>query len=84
MKGTTDEMLGGHLDEYLWRERYGRGINRRFGPKVTYKSLITDIATQYPHWTYSTYLENAQATFVMVALYSLEYAIASSFCSHIV
>jgi hypothetical protein len=49
MRGTTDEMLGGHLDEYLWRERYGRGINRRFDPKVTYESLITDIATQYPH-----------------------------------
>ena len=27
MRGTTDEMLGGHLDEYMWRERYGRGVN---------------------------------------------------------
>ena len=48
MRGTTDEMLGGHIDEYMWRERYGRGVNGKFDPKAAYTSLIADIATQYP------------------------------------
>ena len=53
MRGTTDEMLGGHLDEYMWRERYGRGVNGKFDPKAAYTSLIADIPTQYPqpHWS---------------------------------
>ena len=41
MHGTTDERLPEYLDEFMWRERYGKT------GKAAYESLITHIKEKY-------------------------------------
>ena len=42
MKGCHSTELAGYLDEFMWRERYGRT------QRVAFDSIIRDIAAQYP------------------------------------
>ena len=42
MHGTTDEHLPEYLDEFMWRERYGKT------GKAAYESLIIHIKEKYP------------------------------------
>ena len=42
MKGVESEQLPSYLDEFMWRERYGRTAN------TALNSILDDIATQYP------------------------------------
>ena len=41
MKGVASEQLPSYLDEFMWRERYGRTAN------TALNSILGDIATQY-------------------------------------
>ena len=41
-KGVASEQLPSYLDEFMWRERYGRTAN------TALNSILDDIATQYP------------------------------------
>lgn len=42
MHGTTDEHLAQYLDEFMWRERFGKT------GKEAYESMITHIKESYP------------------------------------
>ena len=42
MKGVSGKQLPSYLDEFLWRERYGKTASQAFN------SIMDDIATQYP------------------------------------
>ena len=42
MKGCHADQLPSYLDEFLWRERYGKG------GREAWNNIIRDIATQYP------------------------------------
>ena len=42
MRGCHEEQLAGYLDEFMYRERYGRTARELFD------NIITDIAHQYP------------------------------------
>ena len=42
MKGVLGDKIPEYLDEFLWRERYGKDSEEAFA------NIITDIATRYP------------------------------------
>ena len=42
MRGCHENELSGYLDEFMWRERYGKTTREAFD------SIISDISTQYP------------------------------------
>ena len=42
MKGCHRHQLASYLDEYMWRERYGKHRNQAF------INILSDIADQYP------------------------------------
>ena len=42
MKGVSEQQLPSHLDEFMWRERFGQTSPDAFN------SIIRDIARQYP------------------------------------
>ena len=42
MKGVHKTFLPSYLDEFMWRERWGRSNDAAFN------NIISDIATQYP------------------------------------
>ena len=42
MKGVSSAQLALHLDEFMWRERYGKTAGQAFN------NVCTDISTQYP------------------------------------
>ena len=42
MKGVSSTQLASHLDEFMWRERWGKTKEEAF------TNIMRDIATQYP------------------------------------
>ena len=45
MRGTSAQHLPGYLDEYMWKERFGRNQDGQIDIQVVFSSILRDIAT---------------------------------------
>ncbi len=46
--GPLDHMLPGYLDEYMYKERFGRNQQGRLDPRIPFENIMLDISVQYP------------------------------------